>query len=114
MEMIVGSKFVSKISIQLEFFEFLKQVGSIFQSKITNVFKCIQWTQDWIIIKLLLNYWIIIIIIIIIIIVVIVIIMKVSVMEFTFCKNPCFQHILMNFRRMRLNYESYSLIGILF
>ena len=108
MEMIVGLKFVSKISIQLEFFEFLKQVGSIFQSKNINVFKCIQWTQDWIIIKLLLNYWIIIII------VVIVIIMKVSVMEFTFCKNPCFQHILMNFRRMRLNYESYSLIGILF
>ena len=109
MEMIVGSKFVSKISIQLEFFEFLKQVGSIFQSKNINVFKCIQWTQDWIIIKLLLNYWIIIII------VVIVIIMKVSLMEFTFCKNPCFQHILMNnFRRMRLNYESYYLIGILF
>ena len=109
MEMIVGSKFVSKILIQLEFFEFLKQVGSIFQSKNINVFKCIQLTQDWIIIKLLLNYWIIIIIV-----VVIVIIMKVSVMEFTFCKNPCFQHILMNFRRMRLNYESYSLIGILF
>ena len=87
MEMIVGSKFVSKISIQLEFFEFLKQVGSIFQSKNTNVFKCIQLTQDWIIIKLLLNYWIIIIIVVIIII----IIMKVSVMKFAFCKYPCFQ-----------------------
>ena len=109
MKMTVGLEFVSKIPIQLEFFEFLKQVGSIFQSKNINVFKCIQWTQDWIIIKLLLNYWIIIII------VVIVIIMKVSLMEFTFCKNPCFQHILMNnFRRMRLNYESYYLIGILF
>ena len=85
MKMTVGLEFVSKIPIQLEFFEFLKQVGSIFQSKITNVFKCIQWTQDWIIIKLLLNYWIIIIIIIIIIIT------KVSVMKFTFCENPCFQ-----------------------
>ena len=82
MKMTVGLEFVSKIPIQLEFFEFLKQVGSIFQSKITNVFKCIQWTQDWIIIKLLLNYWIIIIIIII---------TKVSVMKFTFCENPCFQ-----------------------
>ena len=106
--MIVGWKFVSKISIQPEFFEFLKQVGLIFQSKNTNLFKCIQLTQDWIIIKLSLNCWIIIIIII-------VIIMKVSVMEFTFCNNPCFQHILMNnFRRMRLKYESYSWVVILF
>ena len=55
--MTVGLEFVSKIPIQLEFFEFLKQVGSIFQSKITNVFKCIQWTQDWIIIKLLDYYY---------------------------------------------------------
>ena len=51
MKMTVG------LSIQLDFFEFLKQVGSIFQSKNTNVFKCIQRTQDWIIIKLLDYYY---------------------------------------------------------
>ena len=43
------------------------------------------------------------------------VIVKASVIEFTFCKNPCFQHVLMNnFRRIRLKYASYSLIGILF
>ena len=36
--------------------------------------------------------------------------MEASVVEFIFCKTPCFQHILMNdFRLMRLKYERFSL-----